>query len=133
MSKLEIEITERTLSENNDKIIERINELRAKAIKISIDDFGTGVNSLMRLTQIPYDQIKIDSYFIANIDDFEVRELIKEIINYAHKFGREVVAEGVETEEQLNILREFNCDIIQGYYYSKPLGPNEFEQYYYNF
>ncbi len=133
MSKLEIEITERTISQNSDKITKRIDELRAKGIKISIDDFGTGVNSLLRITQIPYDQIKIDKYFIDRLHNIEIRDLIAKLINYAHKFGREVVAEGVETEVQLNILRELNCDIIQGYYYSKPLRPSEFEQYYYNF
>lgn len=133
ISKLAIEITERTISENSDEVIERINELRSKGIKISIDDFGTGVNSLVRVTQIPYDQLKIDRYFIVNINKLEIREVIKKIINYAHKFGKEVVAEGVETEEQLNILKELGCDIIQGYYYSKPLLAKDFEKYYYNF
>jgi EAL domain-containing protein (putative c-di-GMP-specific phosphodiesterase class I)/GGDEF domain-containing protein len=132
-TKLEIEITERVLSQNNDKLIERIKELRAKGIKISIDDFGTGVNSLLRATQLPYDQIKIDRYFISQLNNFEIRELVREMIDHAHKFGREVVAEGVETEEQLNVLRDLNCDFAQGYYYSKPLLPIEFEQYYINF
>jgi EAL domain-containing protein (putative c-di-GMP-specific phosphodiesterase class I)/GGDEF domain-containing protein len=132
-TKLEIEITERVLSQNNDKLIERIKELRAKGIKISIDDFGTGVNSLLTATQLPYDQIKIDRYFISQLNNFEIRELVREMIDHAHKFGREVVAEGVETEEQLNVLRDLNCDFAQGYYYSKPLLPIEFEQYYINF
>ena len=132
-SKLEIEITERVLSRNDDKIKKRIDELRANGIKISIDDFGTGVNSFFRVAQFPYDQIKIDKYFINYIEVFEIREMVKTIIDYAHKFNKEIVAEGVETEAQLNILRELNCDIIQGYYYSKPLRADEFEKYYLNF
>lgn len=59
--------------------------------------------------------------------------MIKAIIEHSHRFGKEVVAEGVETEEQLKILRELNCDMVQGYYYSKPLRPDEFEQYFLNF
>lgn len=133
ISKLEIEITERTISQSDDKIIKRIEGLRSKGIKVSIDDFGTGENSLMTTTKIPYDQIKIDKYFIDNLDDHEIRELIKEIINHAHKFSREVVAEGVESKWQLNILRDLNCDFVQGYYYSKPLLANDFEQYYDSF
>lgn len=132
-SKLEIEITERVLSQKTADIAERINELRAKGIKVSIDDYGTGVNSLVVTTQLPYDQIKIDKYFIDRLDDFEVRELIREMIDHAHKFGREVVAEGVETKEQLSLLRELCCDIAQGYYFSKPLLAEEFEQFYLRF
>jgi EAL domain-containing protein (putative c-di-GMP-specific phosphodiesterase class I)/GGDEF domain-containing protein len=132
-SKLEIEITERVLSQKTADIAERINELRAKGIKVSIDDYGTGVNSLVVTTQLPYDQIKINKYFIDRLDDFEVRELIREMIDHAHKFGREVVAEGVETKEQLSLLRELCCDIAQGYYFSKPLLAEELEQFYLRF
>jgi EAL domain-containing protein (putative c-di-GMP-specific phosphodiesterase class I)/GGDEF domain-containing protein len=133
LSKLEIEITERVFAQNSERILERINELRAKGIKIAIDDFGTGANSLMMMAQFPFDQIKIDKYFISHLEDLEIREIIKTIIGHAHNFGREIIAEGVETEEQLHILKELDCDIIQGYYYSKPLRPEEFEQYYFQF
>jgi EAL domain-containing protein (putative c-di-GMP-specific phosphodiesterase class I) len=104
---------------------------RAKGFKISIDDFGTGVNSLLRMAGFPFDIIKIDKYFIHRIDNVEIKALISTITNYAHEFGKQVVAEGVETEEQLKALKELGCDVIQGYYYSKPLLPHEFEQYYY--
>jgi EAL domain-containing protein (putative c-di-GMP-specific phosphodiesterase class I) len=125
-----IEITERIISVNNDKIKDKIEELRAKGIRISIDDFGTGFNSLIRVMEFPFDEIKISKYFIDNIINIEIRMMIKAIIDLAHKFNKTVVAEGVETQEQLNILREIKCDIAQGYYYSKPLTADEFEKYY---
>jgi EAL domain-containing protein (putative c-di-GMP-specific phosphodiesterase class I) len=125
-----IEITERIILVNNDKIKDKIEELRAKGIRISIDDFGTGFNSLIRVMEFPFDEIKISKYFIDNIINIEIRMMIKAIIDLAHKFNKTVVAEGVETQEQLNILREIKCDIAQGYYYSKPLTADEFEKYY---
>jgi EAL domain-containing protein (putative c-di-GMP-specific phosphodiesterase class I)/GGDEF domain-containing protein len=131
--KLKIEITERVIWQNTDKIIKKINKLRAKGIRISIDDYGTGFNSLIMAAQFSYDQIKIDKYFIDHINDLEIRLLIVEMIEHAHAFGREVVAEGVETLEQLIILKELGCDIVQGYYYSKPIRPEEFEEYYKSF
>lgn len=132
-SRLEFEITERVIANNNDKLVERLHDFRAKGYKISIDDCGTGINSLMMMADIPCDQLKIDKYFIDHIDRIEIRELIKAIINYAHVLNKAVVAEGVETAEQLDVLRELKCDIAQGYYYSKPLLPHEFEKYYYDF
>ncbi len=132
-SKLELEITERVVSNKSGKLIERLHEFRAMGYKISIDDCGTGINSLMRMVEIPCDQLKIDKYFIDHIDRLENRELIKAIINYAHELNKTVVAEGVETAEQLKILKDIKCDIVQGYYYSKPLLPHEFEKYYFDF
>jgi len=132
-SRLEFELTERVVSNKNDKLIKRLHEFRAKGYKISIDDFGTGINSLMRMVEIPYDQLKIDKYFIDHLNRIEIRELLKVIIDYAHEFKKSVVAEGVETAEQLKVLKELKCDIVQGYYYSKPLLPHEFEKYYFDF
>jgi EAL domain-containing protein (putative c-di-GMP-specific phosphodiesterase class I) len=132
-SRLELEITERVISNNNEKLIERLHNFRAKGYKISIDDCGTGINSLVMMADTPCDQLKIDKYFIDHIDRIEIKELIKAIINYAHELNKTVVAEGVETAEQLKVLRDLKCDIVQGYYYSKPLLPQEFEAYYFDF
>lgn len=132
-SMFEIEITERVLYDDDDGFITKINELIEKGYNVSIDDFGTGVNSLVRMIEIPYDQLKIDKYFIDRINHGNIRMLVKAIIDNVHIMNKKVVAEGVETEEQLKVLRELQCDIIQGYYYSKPLLPNDFEKYYYEF
>lgn len=126
-----IEITERIISVKNDKIKDKIEDLREKGIRISIDDFGTGFNSLIRVMEFPHDEIKISKYFIDNITNIEIRTMIKAIIDLAHKFKKTVVAEGVETQKQLNILRDLKCDIAQGYYFSEPLTADEFEKYYF--
>ncbi|HPU63955.1 MAG TPA: EAL domain-containing protein, partial [Mobilitalea sp.] len=93
----------------------------------------TGYNSLMSVGEIPFDKLKIDKYFISRLNRTEVAELVKYIIQYAHALGKIVVAEGVETEEQLNILKTLDCDEVQGYYFSKPLMPEEFEAFYTEF
>jgi len=129
----EIEITERAIAYNDKRLLDRMNYLKEKGFQISIDDFGTGYNSLMSVGEIPFDKLKIDKYFINRINRIEISEMIKHIINYAHALGKIVVAEGVETEKQLNILKDFNCDEVQGFYYSKPLLPEEFEEFYIRF
>lgn len=101
--------------------------------KISIDDFGTGYNSLMMIGTIPYDILKIDKFFIDKMEHIEDRELIRKVIDYSHVLNKKVVAEGVETEEQVNYLKEFGCDELQGYYFSKPLLPDEFVKFYKDF
>lgn len=132
-SDFEIEITERAINYNDKRLIRTIDKLRESGYQISIDDFGTGFNSLMSIGEIPFDILKADKYFIDRLDRVEIRELIKRLIEYAHTFGKIVIAEGVETEEQLNILKEIKCDKVQGYYYSKPLLPHEFEVFYQDF
>lgn len=116
-----IEITERVLSKNNKKINEILSRLQKKGFIIEIDDFGTGYNSLMTISEIPYDIIKIDKYFIDRIHDESIKLIIEHIINACHEIGGQVIAEGVETKEQYMILKQLDCDKIQGYYFSKPL------------
>ena len=88
---------------------------------MSIDDFGTGYSSLSRLRRIPVDTLKIDRAFIMNMDtDPESREIVRTIIMLAHNLGLKVVAEGAETESQINQLKQLNCEMAQGYLYSKP-------------
>lgn len=129
----EIEITERAIAYNDKRLLDKMVYLKEKGYQISIDDFGTGYNSLMSVNEIPFDKLKIDKYFIDRINKIEIKELVKHFIEYAHTFNKIVIAEGVETEEQINILKKLKCDEVQGYYYSKPLLPEEFEAFYINF
>lgn len=132
-TEFEIEITERAIAYNDKRLIDKMYYLKEKGYQISIDDFGTGYNSLMSVGEIPFDKLKIDKYFIDRINRTEISELVKLFIVYAHTLGKIVIAEGVETEEQLNTLKKLNCDEVQGYYYSKPLLPEDVEIYYKEF
>lgn len=132
-SDIEIEITERVIAYDDQRLIDKMVLLKEKGHQISIDDFGTGYNSLKSIGEIPFDKLKIDKYFISRIDRAEIAELIKNIIKYAHTFEKIVIAEGVETQEQLSILKKLKCDEVQGYYYSKPLLPEELESFYINY
>lgn len=132
-SGFEIEITERAIAYNDKVLIEKMCRLKGEGYQISIDDFGTGYNSLLSVGEIPFDKLKIDKYFTHQINRSEISELVKHFIEYAHTFGKTVIAEGVETEEQLNILKSLGCDEVQGYYYSKPLMPEELEAFYIEF
>lgn len=127
---VEIEITETALIENINKAIEAINGIKALGCSIAIDDFGTGHSSLNYLVDIPADVIKIDRSFIIPLskeNSDKQRAVVSSIIHLAHKMGCKVVAEGVEYEEQLRILQDEGCDMIQGYLYSKPLKPEDFD------
>ncbi len=132
-SMIEIEITERVLNKEFEKINKHLEYLREIGYKISIDDFGTGYNSLMMIGMIHYDVLKIDKFFLDRMCNFEDRELVRKIIDYVHVLDKKVVAEGVETEEQLNFLKEYGCDEVQGYYFSKPLLAEDFAKFYKEF
>jgi len=129
----EIEITERAIAYNDKILIDKMCHIKEEGYQLSIDDFGSGYNSLLSIGEIPYDKLKIDKYFINRINKSEIAELVKHFIEYAHAFGKKVIAEGVETEEQLNVLKILGCDEVQGYYYSKPLLPEDFERFYLEF
>lgn len=130
-SLLEFELTERSIIEDEDKVFYILNEIKNMGIKVSLDDYGTGHNSLKYISNLlfKFNYIKIDKLFIDDIINENNRILIEGIIRAAHKFGIEVIAEGVESEEQLNILKAIECDIVQGYYYSKPLAPIELNNF----
>lgn len=130
---LSIEITERVFSTDEDKLISILNDLRSQGFSVSIDDFGTGYNSLITIGNIPSDVIKIDKYFMDKIDKMGIRLLVKYIIEASHEIGKVVIAEGVETKAQMELLKSYGCDMIQGYYFSKPLSPEDFLKYYNNF
>lgn len=119
---LELEITETAIMENVESAITKLNALEKKGIKVSIDDFGTGYTSISYLKQFPINILKIDRSFIKGIpQNHNDNAIASGVIALAHSLGLLVVAEGVETNEQLQYLAEHNCDIVQGYYLSKPL------------
>lgn len=125
---LELELTESAAVRNSDYIMSVLNELKEMGITISIDDFGTEYSSLSRLSSMPIDKIKLDMQFIHSIDMSEKENaIIKSIIELSHILGLSVVAEGVETEPQLNFLKEHHNDVVQGYYFYRPLPPDDFE------
>ncbi|MET0959482.1 MAG: EAL domain-containing protein [Psychrobacillus psychrotolerans] len=123
---LELELTERTVMKNSDDIVNKLVKLKAMGFKISIDDFGTGYSSLSYLNRFPLNYLKIDKSFIQQITNLQDKQAIVEtIILMAHRLHIKVVAEGVETIGQAKLLQQMGCDIIQGYYYSKPLAAKE--------
>ncbi|WP_334742120.1 sensor domain-containing protein [Nostoc sp.] len=125
-SNLTLEITEGVIMENNDRAIIRLKQLRNLGIKLAIDDFGTGYSSLGRLHHFPINQLKIDRSFVSGsiIDDGNL-DIVETIITLAHKLGLDVTAEGVETEEQLALLRMLKCEYGQGYFFSHPLDSSQ--------
>ncbi len=98
-----------------------LTELKALGVLLAIDDFGTGYSSLSRLQRFPVDTLKIDRSFISRVDtDVETREIVRIIVMLAHGLRLKVVAEGVETQAQADILKNIGCELAQGYLYSKP-------------
>ncbi len=125
-SSLELEITEGVLMSGHSEVDDALAALTAMGITIAMDDFGTGYSSLSYLRRYPFHVLKIDRSFINDIaEDPADRELICAAIAMAHGLGLEVVAEGVETEEQLKILADYGCDVAQGYLFSKPVSAEE--------
>lgn len=129
---LELELTEGIAMQNPLHAIEIMNELHAQGIRMSIDDFGTGYSSLNYLKQFKVYKLKIDQSFIRDIaNNAEDKTIVNTIINMAHSLHMITIAEGVETAEQLSLLRENGCNEIQGYFYSKPIPAKEFQEYVY--
>jgi diguanylate cyclase (GGDEF)-like protein/PAS domain S-box-containing protein len=123
-----VEITEGLLMDANDKRPNRLLDFRDAEVQVSIDDFGTGYSSLSYLKQFDIDYLKIDQSFVRNLDhDKNDLALCEAIIVMAHKLGIKVIAEGVETKTQNQLLKDFGCDYGQGYLYSKPVPASDFE------
>ena len=115
--------------ESAEKTERNITELKGMGVNIAIDDFGTGYSSLSYLNSFPSDVLKIDKSFIDKMNESSTSEkYVEAIISLAHVMDLEVVAEGVEEEEQLETLRRINCDYIQGYIWGKPLPKEEAEE-----
>ncbi|WP_053217212.1 sensor domain-containing protein [Virgibacillus senegalensis] len=125
---LELEITENSVMQNTEECIETMNELREMGITLSIDDFGTGYSSFGYLRKFPINHLKIDQSFIRDaFHEPSNAEIVKAMIQLAHTFGVKVVAEGVEERAALEFLKHQKCDYYQGYYYSRPVPAEEFE------
>ncbi|SPB15410.1 RNase II stability modulator [Caballeronia novacaledonica] len=121
-NRITLEITESALIDNVDDAQEVLSNVRAMGVRIAIDDFGTGYSSLSYFARFRPDVLKLDKSFVDNIaTDAMVRTVVEGVIDLAHKLGVTVVAEGVETQEQLDTLREVNCDKVQGYLLSRPV------------
>jgi EAL domain-containing protein (putative c-di-GMP-specific phosphodiesterase class I) len=117
---LKLEITESMVMDNFESAAAMLFQLRALGVRLSIDDFGTGYSSLTYLHRFPIDTLKIDRSFITCMDK-ENMEIVRTILMLAENLGMDAVAEGVETQEQLTLLRSLNCQNGQGYFFSKPL------------
>lgn len=126
---VKLEVTESAYTDNAKKVLRVIGDLRDLGFEIEMDDFGSGYSSLNMLSEMPIDVLKMDMKFVRRIEenetDLRLVELILDIARYLHL---KVVAEGVETEGQLALLQDAGCDLVQGFYFSRPLPPDEFEQ-----
>ena len=130
-NELMLEITESAYADNAEQLVTVIEKLRIDGFLIEMDDFGSGYSSLNMLTTIPIDALKMDMKFIRNMQkDEKSMKLVELVLDIAKFLGIPVIAEGVETEEQLMLLKERGCDIVQGYYFSKPVPPEEFTKFF---
>ena len=128
-SRLKLELTESVVLDDLDSVVAKMLTLRdVLGVSLSLDDFGTGYSSLSYLKQLPLDQIKIDQSFVRDMTtDTSDAMMVKNIIDMAHNFGLNVIAEGVETEDQLSLLKKNGCMSYQGYLFSKPIPIEQFE------
>lgn len=129
-SKIDLEITESATIDENIDTLKILNNIKSKGFLISIDDFGTGYSSLSMIQSLPFDILKIDKVFVDQADLNSDQNIINYIMLIAEHLGVETIVEGVETKEQVDLIRKINCDIIQGYYYSKPIFKEDFEKYF---
>ena len=123
---LELEITESMMMEHPERAAETLLEIKEMGVHVSIDDFGTGYSSLARLKKFPIESVKIDRSFIRDIAiDSDDAAIVSAVIAMAHSLRLNVIAEGVESQDQVRFLRERSCDEIQGFYFSRPVAASE--------
>lgn len=128
--RLDLEITETTLLQEDGATLTMLNELRAMGVRLSMDDFGTGYSSLSYLRKYPFDKIKIDQSFVRDLSHApESQAIIQAIISMGATLGKVITAEGVETEEQLTLLRAAGCHEAQGFFFSRPKPAHEIRTY----
>ena len=126
---LELEVTESVLIHDVEFVIALLNQLRTLGVSIALDDFGTDYSSMMYLKRLPINILKIDRSFVTDLSDDEgSRSIAQAIIALAHALHKSVVAEGIETQEQADLLRDWGCEEAQGYYFGHPLSADAFEQ-----
>jgi diguanylate cyclase (GGDEF)-like protein len=119
---IHLEVTESVFLDDKEQSIQMMKRLKEKGIKFALDDFGTGYSSFSYLQKLPINYLKIDKSFVASMNQIEDFSIVENIINLAHTLHLEVIAEGVETEEQFKLLHEMNCNYFQGWYFGRP-GP----------
>ncbi len=126
-----LEITESAYTEDSEQLLGVVERVRAEGFPVEMDDFGSGYSSLNMISTLPIDALKMDMNFIRNMHTrgSKNNRIIELMIDIAHYLGVPVVAEGVETQEQVELLRNMGCNIVQGYYFSKPVTPEEFETF----
>jgi diguanylate cyclase (GGDEF)-like protein len=124
---LELEVTETNAMQNPEYSIRLLREIRKLGVRVALDDFGTGYSSLGYLRQLPINTVKLDKEFISDLTTESNASIVIAVIQMAHSLGLEVIAEGVETESQMQMLRDHDCDRIQGFICSAPLPPNELD------
>ena len=128
---LKLEVTESAYTENADQVIRVVESLRKKGYIVEMDDFGTGYSSLNMLSAMPIDVLKMDRAFVRNIEHSEKDiQLVALILDIARNLKVPVIAEGVETGKQVELLKELGCGLVQGYFFSRPLHASEFEAKY---
>jgi EAL domain-containing protein (putative c-di-GMP-specific phosphodiesterase class I) len=126
---LELELTESLIMQDVDQAVETMKELQNLGVQLSIDDFGTGYSSLSALKTFPVARLKIDKSFISDLSTNENDKAVASaVISLGQKLNLRVIAEGVETDDQVAFLREHNCDEMQGYYFSKPIAAQTIEE-----
>jgi EAL domain-containing protein (putative c-di-GMP-specific phosphodiesterase class I) len=118
---LGLEISEGVVMPDSESVLSALLALKKLQVELHLDDFGTGYSSLSYLHKLPTDALKIDRSFVAQIEGHKERVIVQAIVELAHTLGQRVIAEGVETLAQLNVLRELKCEYAQGYYFAEPL------------
>jgi len=127
--RLTLEITEEAVIEDPDQALVVLNELRATGVKVSMDDFGIGYSSLANFRDLAVDELKIDRSFVSHmLERPKDRKIVKAIIDLAHNFSMQVVAEGVEDDGTADVLQELGADLLQGFWFSKPVTEAEFRK-----
>lgn len=127
---IDLELTESACFDDMEILVNTMTRLKEMGFAVSMDDFGSGYSSLNLLKELPFDTLKIDGGFFKNTTDLDRANIVvKNIIGLAKSLNMNIVAEGIETEEQVEFLRTTECDLIQGYYYSKPISASDFEKY----
>ncbi|WP_232023584.1 putative bifunctional diguanylate cyclase/phosphodiesterase [Thiomicrorhabdus aquaedulcis] len=130
LARVQIELTESVLLNNVERSLEKIELLKSRGFSIALDDFGTGFSSLHYLTLFPFDTLKIDRAFVIDIiDDKRQFAIAKAMIHLAHDLSMTVVAEGIETDEQRQVLSDLGCDVGQGYWFSRPICPEALSEF----
>ena len=125
---LQLEVSESAMTQDAERVLGVLADLRARGVDADLDDFGTGASSLRALQRLPVDEVKVDGSLVARLGEGEPGQaMVGAVISLAHSLGLRAVAEGVETAAQAEILRELGCDLAQGFFFHRPLSAEQLE------